>query len=85
MLASFVSGEFLLNIPSCLDFMWGDSLTHPKLTLFLFGEFVLHIQCYFVFMRGVSLTLPVLPSFVCLFYLGSFSYTFRTAFFYLSG
>ena len=94
MLASFLSGQFLLHIP-CWHFI-----------LFLLGEFLLHIPCWlhfclgcfsytshadFLFLWGVSLTHPVLPSFLCRefilhilccldFYAGSFSYTSHAAF-----
>ena len=82
----FKSGEFLLHIPcwiyfsvgsfsytSITDFvfMWGVSLTHPILPLFLSGEFLLHIPCW--------LLLFFSPRFLfSFFYLGSFSYTYRT-------
>ena len=78
MLASPLSGEFLLHIACWLRFLF--------LFLFCFvfsfsfsGEFLLHIPCWiyfsvgsfsytsiadFVFMWGVSLTHPVLPSFL---------------------
>ena len=58
-MASFLSGERLLNIPCWLQFhlgsfsytsragffifIWGVSLTRPMLVLFFFGEFLLHI------------------------------------------
>ena len=82
MLASFLSGEFLLHIPCWLHFyrgnfsytsragftfIWGVSLTHPMLSSFLSWEFLLHIPC-------------------CLhFYLGSFSYTSRAGFTFIWG
>ena len=82
MLASFLSGEFLLHIPcwlhfclgsfsytSCAGFIfiWGVSLTHPALTFFFCGEFLLHIPC-------------------CLhFYAGSFSDTSCAAFIFMQG
>ena len=74
-LASILSGEFLLHIPCWLSFyqrafaytchagfifIWGVSLTHPVLTLFLSGEFLLYIPCWLLFMRWVSLTHPEL-------------------------
>ena len=77
MLASFLSGEFLLYIPCWLHFylasfsytshvcfisLWGVSLTRPMLALFLSGEFLLYIQCWLHF------------------YLASFSYTSRAGF-----
>ena len=61
-LASFLSGEFLLHIPCCIHFFLffrGVCLTHPVLASILCGEFLLHIPCWFHF------------------YLGSFSYTPR--------
>ena len=48
--------------------MWGDSLTHPKLTLFLCGEFVLHIQCYFDFYARIF-SYTSRATVVCLFVL----------------
>ena len=57
-LASFLSGEFLLHIPCCLHFYAGSfsytsrvvfifirgvSLSHPVLASFFSGEFLLHI------------------------------------------
>ena len=66
-IASFLSGEFLLHMPCWLHFyqgnfcctslagfifMQGISLTHPMLTSFFFVE-------------GVFLTCPKLPSFSC--------------------
>ena len=80
--ASFLSREFLLNIPCSRDFhvgsfsytshddfvfMWGFSLTHPMLALFLYGEYLLHIPC-------------LLHS-----DLGSFSHTSRASFNLISG
>ena len=77
MLASFLSGEFLLHIPCWLlyyvpsfsytsrgDFFFicGVSLTHPVLASFLGREFLLHSQCW-------------------LLCVGSFSYTSSTGFF----
>ena len=81
-LASFLSGEFLLHIPCWLHFyvgsfpytsrasfifIWGISLTHPIMASFLCGEFLLHTPCCLILMQGVSLTLPVLAVF-CLFF-----------------
>ena len=63
-LASFLTGEFLLHIPCWLHFYlgsfpytsragfifnWGVSLTHPVLASFLTGEFLLHIPCWLHF------------------------------------
>ena len=75
-LASFLSGEFLLHIPRWLQFFfWEVSLTHPVLPLFLCWEFLLHIPCWnhfhagnfsntsragFIFISGVSLTHPTM-------------------------
>ena len=91
MLASFLSGEFLLHIPCWLCF-YVVSLSYTSRVTFIFiweglcGEFLLHIPCclhFYLgrFMWGVSLTHPVLPSFVSgKVYVGSFSYTSRVAF-----
>ena len=65
MLASFLSGEFLLHIPCWLylylrSFSYtsragvifiykGVSLTHPVLVLLFFGEFLLDIPCWLLF------------------------------------
>ena len=79
MLASLLSGDFLLHIPCWLHFylgsfsdtshagfifMWGVSLTHPVLASLLSGEFLLHISCLFYFS------------------VGSFSYTSQAGFFF---
>ena len=71
MLASFLSGEFLLHIPCWLHFYlesfsytshggfifpWGVSLTHPLLA-FIFKRGI-------IFIWGVSLTHPMLASFL---------------------
>ena len=79
MLPSFLSGEFLLNIPYWIYLsvgsfsytshaafflkIWGVSLTHPMMDSFLSGEFLLHIPCWFNF------------------YVGSFFYTSQAGFF----
>ena len=55
-------------------FMRGVSLTRPKLPSFLCGELASF------FMRSVSLTHPMLAS----FYAGSFSYTSRADFLFLT-
>ena len=85
MLASFLSGEFVLHIPCCIHFYlgsfsytfrasftftWGVSLTHPMLHLPFCGEFLLHIPCCLLF----------LSCFSSFFNLGSFSYTARAGF-----
>ena len=64
-LASFLFGEFFLNVPCSLHFyagsfsytsqadfvfMWGVSLTHPMLPSFLCGEFLLHKPCWLPFL-----------------------------------
>ena len=74
-LASFLSGEFLLNIPCSVYFSLGVSLTHPMLTSFSFffhlGSFSYSAYTFstntfytsragFIFVWGVSLTHPVL-------------------------
>ena len=70
MLASFLSGEFLLHIPCWLCF-YVVSLSYTSRVTFMFiweglcGEFLLHIPCCLHlylgrFMWGVSLTHPVL-------------------------
>ena len=78
-LASFLSGEFLLHIPRWLQvFFWEVSLTHPVLPLFLCWEFLLHIPCWLRFyLRSFSYT-----SRACFnFCVGSFSSTYRAAWF----
>ena len=82
MLASFLSGDFLLHIPCLLDFSLGSlsytshagfnsilgvSLTHPMLASILSEEFLLHIPCWLQF------------------YLRRFSYTSRAGFFCFRG
>ena len=77
MLASFVSGDFLLHIPCWLHLylgtfsytshagficIWGLSLTHPMLASFVSGDFLLHIPCWLHL------------------YLGTFSYTSHAGF-----
>ena len=66
-LASFLSGKFLLHIPCWLHFYLGSfsytshagfifkqevSLTHPMLASFLSREFLLHILCWLCFSVG---------------------------------
>ena len=74
-LASFLSGEFLLHIPCWFRvfFIGGVSLTHPLLASFISGEFPLHIPCRFFFF------------FFFFYYLGSFSYTSHDGFTFLWG
>ena len=82
MLASILSGVFLLHIlfwlifssgdfsytsPAGFKFIWGVSLTHPMLALILSGEFLLHIPCW----RH--------------YYVGTFSYTSRASFNFIWG
>ena len=55
-LDSFLSGEFLLHIPSRFDFYLGNSLTHPVLASFLC------IPCLLFFSLFFSLTHLVLAS-----------------------
>ena len=88
-LASILSGGFLLYIPcrlqfylgsfsytshACLIFLWGVYLTHHMPASILSGEFLLHIPCYLFF---------VLSFFS--FYLRSFSYTSHTCLLLLWG
>ena len=56
MLASFLSGEFLLNIPCSLFFFFSFFLN--------LGSFSYTSHADFVFNCGVSVTLPVVPSFL---------------------
>ena len=66
MLASFLSGEFLLHIPCWFHFfIWGVSLTHPVLASFLIsGVSLTHPLLALFFTWGVSLTHPVLSWFL---------------------
>ena len=88
-LASILSGGFLLYIPcrlqfylgsfsytshACLIFLWGVYLTHHMPASILSGEFLLHTPCYLFF---------VLSFFS--FYLRSFSYTSHTCLLLLWG
>ena len=77
-LASFLSWEFLMHIPSWF--------------YFYAGNFSYTSHAVFIFVHGVCLKHPVLPLFLCgefllyiprwlLFYAGSFSYTSRADFF----
>ena len=69
MLASFLSGEFLLNIPCWYHFYLGSfsdtshlisvvSLTYPVLPSFLCVEFLLHIPCCLHFYADFFLDIP---------------------------
>ena len=75
LLASFLSGEFLLHIPCWL--------------LFYLGSFSYTSRAGFIFIWGVSLTHPMLATFLSAcwlhFYLGSFSYTSRAGFIFIWG
>ena len=92
-LASFLSGDFLLHILCCLIFnlvcfsltshsfifIWGISLKHPMLDWYLSGEFLLHIDYLY---RG-SFSYTSRTGFFS--YLGSFSYTSRADFIFIWG
>ena len=81
MLASILSGEFLLHIPCSLcfyvgsfsytshagfTFIWGVSLTHPMLASFYnLGRFSYTSHAAFIFLQGVCLRHPVLLSLLC--------------------
>ena len=84
MLASVLFGEFLLHIPCWLPFIFREFLLHiPCWVYFLSGEFLLHVPCWFYFsVVSFSYTSHVLVSF---FNLGSFSYTSRAGFIFISG
>ena len=86
MLASFLSGVFLLRIPCWLFFsvgsfhytsragfifMWGVSLTHPMLTLFLCGGFLLDFPVLTSFLSG-KFVLYIPCSFLFSFLSGEF-------------
>ena len=79
-LASFLSGEFLLHIPpwrrfdlgsfsytsrAGFIFMSGASLTHPVLALILSANLSYISHVGFIFIGGVSLTHPMLVLFLC--------------------
>ena len=70
MLASFLSGEFLLHIPCWIYFSVG-SLYYTS-------------HACFIFLWGVSLTHPMLASFL-FFNLGSFSYKSLAGFIFMRG
>ena len=89
-LASFLSGEFLLHIPCWLHFylgsfsytsragfifIWGVSLTHPMLAGIFCGDLLLHILCWLFFIYFLIFN----------FYLGSLSYTSRAGFIFVQG
>ena len=96
-LDSFLSMEFLLNIPcrfrfyvgsfsytphADFVFMQGVSSTHTVLASFSSGEFLLHIPCWFLLLsREFLLHIPCWLH----FYLGSLSYTSRACFDFYAG
>ena len=88
MLASFLSGEFLLHIPCWLNFylgsfsytshagfifLWGVLFTHPMLALFFCGKVFLHIPFWLLFLIICCLDL----------YRRSFYYTSHAGFVFL--
>ena len=94
MLASLLSGEFLLHIPCWLCFSVGSFFYTSQAGLFFCFIFLIIILFFLIW--GVSLTHPVLASFLsrefllhipcCLhFYLASFSHTSHAAFSFLWG
>ena len=97
--ASFLSGEFLLHIPCCINFCFQGSLSYTSRAGFIFmrGVSLTHPVLPLFFIWGVSLTHPVLASFLfgefllhipCwlnYFYLGNFSYTSRAGFIFIWG
>ena len=94
LLASFLSGEFLLHIPGWRHFYLG-SFSYTSLAgHFYLGSFSYTSLAGFIFIWGVSLTHIWLASFLSgvfllhipcwlRFYLGSFSYTSHAGFFFL--
>ena len=95
LLAWYLCGKFLLHIPCCFHFylgnlsnipcsfifLWGVSLTHPRLASIWSGEFLLHILYRLHFMSGVSLTHPVLPLILSV----GFSYISHACFIFTGG
>ena len=90
-LASFLSGEFLLHIPCWITFLSGEFLLHTPCWLHVYvrsfsytsrvpGIFFYTSNAGSTFIWGVSLTHPVLASFLS----GSFSYTSQDCFIFLS-
>ena len=98
-LASLLSGEFLLHIPCWHHFYLGSiSYTSRAGFIFIWGVSITHpVLAFFILMCGVSLTHPVLALFLCgefllhiprclNLYLGNLSYTSHAFFIYfLSG
>ena len=92
MLASFLSGEFLLHIPCLFYFLWvetsdyclfifsilGVSIIHPVLS-FTCGEFLLHIPCW-LYIYLVSLSYTSRAGFIFIFFLIFFSFFFFFSF-----
>ena len=64
MLASFLSGEFLLHIPCWLFFLWGFLLDIPCWLHFYLGSFSYTTRAGFNFMRAVSSTHTMLTVFI---------------------
>ena len=61
LLASFLSWEFLLHIPSWFIFLWREFLWHiPCWLHFYLGSFSYTSYAGFTFLFGVSLTHPIL-------------------------
>ena len=98
-LASFLSGEFLLHIPCWLHFYLASfSYTSHAGVTFLWGVSLTHhvLASLFFFIWVVSLTHPMLDLFLSgefllhipcgiYFYLGSFSYTSHAVFIFIWG
>ena len=82
-LASFLSGEFLLHIPCCLHFYSGSFSYTSRAGFFFFlffsGEFLLLIPCWLPFFFFFFFF------FFSFLYLGCFSYTSRAAFIFIWG
>ena len=99
-LASFLSGEFLLHIPRWRQFdlgsfsytsragfifMSGSSLTHSVLALILSADLSYISHVGFIFIGGVSLTHPLLALFVCKEFLLHIPYWLYFYLFYFLG
>ena len=90
-LASFLTGEFLLHIPCWLNLYLGSfSYTSRAGFNFISGVSLKQPMLASFFIWGVSLPQPLLVSFFFFFfffffYLGSFSYTTRAGFIFISG
>ena len=92
LLASFLSGEFLLHIPCWLHFYLGSfSYTSHAGFIFIWGVSLTHPVLALLFMWGVSLTHPLSGKFLvhitCWLYLhlGSFSYISHAGFIFIWG